>query len=171
MCVCVFVDLFCAPGATTSPSDIPVKDVWGDLPSACDIPRTLELIVPKSRERGNQNLHFDEAFKGKKKKSNPICPQMRYLKSGGRVKYTCDAARKEEPLAGMTFSSRAAAGRSSSPRTEESRGQEEQWRAKRPAEVRPLDRDTPLWWHTVISQLSSLLPAQYALQQLAFSLR
>lgn len=51
-----------------SPSDIPVKDVWVDLPSACDIPGTLELIVPKSREQDNQNLHFDEAFKGK----NPI---------------------------------------------------------------------------------------------------
>lgn len=69
---------------------------------------------------------------------------MRYLKSRGSVKYTCSAARKEEPLAGMTFSSQAAAGRSSSPRTVKSRGQEEQWRAKHPAEVQPLDRDTPL---------------------------
>lgn len=40
-------------------------------------------------------------------------------------------------------------------------GRVEPWRSKRPTEAGPLDRATPLQWHTVISQLSSLLPAQY----------
>lgn len=39
-----------------SPEDIPVRDVQIELPPAREIPRTLELIVPKSCESASWNL-------------------------------------------------------------------------------------------------------------------